>query len=404
MARITTPLSTAAIKALKPKGKTYTVGDGGGLYIRVSPRGVMSWIYRYRKPATKSITNYAFASFPDCRLADARAQAAEFRALVKQGREPQSKVAEAVADSQMTFELVATRWLEHHAQRVDENTNGDIRRTFERHVFPNMGKVPIKDVRAPLAIEVLSPLEKNGNLETLRRLCGNMNRVMRHAVNHGWCEFNPLDSLSTYFKPNQVKHQATISLDELPELMRRLSAANLRAWTKRLILLQLHLMVRPGEAAKMRWEYIGWDEQLITIPAEAMKMRRPFLIPMSTQVVALLQEQRGAVHVNNPWVFPGLRDREAHASTQTANMAIRRMGYSGDELCSHGFRSLATDALLEHGFEPAWVDAMLAHQKAGAGTSSSFAAYARTVYLEQRRKPNQWWSDEITRAQVAALS
>lgn len=93
-------------------------------------------------------------------------------------------------------------------------------------------------------------------------------------------------------------------------------------------------------------------------------------------------------------IFPSVKTPTDHLNAQTANMAIKRMGFGG-RLVAHGFRSLASTTLNEHEFNRDWIEAALAHvdENAIRGT------YNRAIYLEQRREMMQWWSDHIKTAE-----
>ena len=404
MAKTTQPLSASQVSALKAKSSTYTVGDGRGLFIRVGATGRKSWVFRYKKPTTGKTTNWAFAPYPQKSLADARAMAEDYRAILADDRCPQESTAQQIDKAAVTFERVTREWMEHHGTMVEADTLTDIRRAFENHVLPHIGQTPIIDLRAPDAIKALGPLAAAGKLETVKRISANLRKVMFFAMNRGYVDSNTLESITDFYPKPTPTPQATIHPSQLPELMQRLDGSNAKVQTKRAIQLLLHLMVRPVEATSLRWDYIDFDEGLITIPAAVMKMKRDHVVPMSHQVTDILLEQREAVHEDNPWVFPGDRDRAKPMSSQSPNALLRRIGYESGELCSHGFRSLATDSMLEAGHDPQVVDKMLAHVRRNDGTSASFSAYARTTLLEKRRVLAQWWSDEITSARVEGIT
>jgi YD repeat-containing protein len=52
-------LTDTALKALKPRGKPYTVTDGRGLYVEVFPTGGIVWRYRYRLNGKRSAWTFA---------------------------------------------------------------------------------------------------------------------------------------------------------------------------------------------------------------------------------------------------------------------------------------------------------------------------------------------------------
>ena len=81
---------------------------------------------------------------------------------------------------------------------------------------------------------------------------------------------------------------------------------------------------------------------------------------------------------------------------QTANAAIKRMGFNG-ELVAHGMRAIASTAMNEAGFNSDVVEAALAHLE----KDEVRRAYNRSVYLDQRVELMQWWGDFVERSYPA---
>ena len=81
------------------------------------------------------------------------------------------------------------------------------------------------------------------------------------------------------------------------------------------------------------------------------------------------------------------------------NSALRRLGYTQDEMTSHGFRSTASTILNENGFNPDVIEAALGHQQA----NSIRRAYNRAIYWPERVELMQKWADMLDhlRAQSA---
>ncbi len=102
---------------------------------------------------------------------------------------------------------------------------------------------------------------------------------------------------------------------------------------------------------------------------------------------------------HHDFIFPSDRDPKKPCNSQTANMALKRMGFAG-RLVSHGLRSLANTTLNEQGFEPDLVEAALAH----VDDNQVRSAYNRTDYLERRRPMMCWWSGHIEDASKGSLS
>ncbi|WP_318643783.1 tyrosine-type recombinase/integrase [Shewanella sp. WPAGA9] len=215
---------------------------------------------------------------------------------------------------------------------------------------------------------------------------------MTFAVNTGLIFSNPLAGISAAFSVPVKKKMLTIKPDELPELMNALSYASITLTTRCLIEFQLHTMTRPNEAAQARWDEIDFNNNLWSIPMEKMKMNRPHIIPLTPQMISLLQRMH-KVSGHREYVFPAARNPRTHTNTQTANAAIKRMGFHG-RLVAHGMRSLASTTLNEQGFDAELIEVSLAH----IDKNTVRAAYNRADYIERRRELLNWWSAHIVKS------
>ncbi len=126
------------------------------------------------------------------------------------------------------------------------------------------------------------------------------------------------------------------------------------------------------------------------IPASKMKMKEQHLVPLSRQALAVLEELRPLTG-SGRYLFPSLRSPQRCMSENTVNAAIRRMGYSKEEMIGHGFRSMASTLLNERGFPRDAIERQLAHGERDAIR----AAYNFAQYLPERRKMMQAWADYL---------
>ena len=402
MPKTTKPLSDTEIRQAKPKDKEYNLADGKGLYLRIKPVGSKLWIFNYTRPFTKKRANLSLGSYPDLSLAEARIKAQELRTLLTNDIDPQEhrqkidqKTGKAYAN---TFQKIAEQWLKLKQPDVSESYYRMINDRLKKYIFPKMGKVPIHKINAVDAIQVISPLAEESKLETVKKLCRWVNEIMVYAVNTGVIQSNPLAGIRKAFNAPKVVNLPTLKPSELPELMSRLNGANTKIVTRCLIEWQLHTMVRPGEAAGTRWEEIDLKKKLWTIPAERMKKNRPHIVPLTAQTLNIL-EILEPISGQREFVFPADHHPRRSANSQSANRALKRMGFHG-RLVSHGLRALASTTLNEQGFEPDVIEAALAH----VDKNAIRAAYNRSDYLEKRKKIMQWWSEHIEAAASGNLS
>ncbi len=396
MAKITKPLTNTEVQQAKAKEKEYNLSDGEGLQLRVRPNGSKLWLLNYQRPFTKKRANLSLGSFPTISLAEARQRKRDARALLANDIDPKEhkdqKEREKLKALNSTFKSVAEIWFEIKKTKVAEVTSKAIWRNFENHVFPKLSHRPIDQINAPETISVLKPLAAKGSLETTDKIIGYLNEIMTFAVNTGVIFSNPLAGIKAAFETPKSKNMATIRPEELPELMTALSYASIKITTRCLIEWQLHTMVRPSEAAGAKWSEIDFDNKLWLVPAERMKMKKEHTVPLTESALKLL-EIMYPHSGHREYIFPADRKPKEPSNSQTANMALKRMGFK-NRLVAHGMRSIASTALNEQGFDGDVIESALAH----VDKNEVRRAYNRAEYLERRRPVMEWWSEFINKA------
>ncbi|EIA1331998.1 tyrosine-type recombinase/integrase [Vibrio parahaemolyticus] len=402
MPRITKPLTATEVKNAKPKEKEYRLSDGQGLQLRVLPSGSKQWQLNYYRPTNGKRANFNLGRFPDVNLAQARKNSLLAKELIAQGIDPQEDQKKKQQDykeiHEHTFVNVAKEWFEIKKDSVTSDYASDILRSLELHIFPHLADTPVKNITAPLVIELLKPIEAKGSLETVKRLSQRLNEVMNFATNCGLIQANPLTGIKAAFKKPKKENMAALKPAELPELMGAIANASIKRTTRCLLEWQLHTMTRPAEASGAKWCEVDIDEKVWTIPAERMKKRREHRIPLTEQAIELLDVMK-PISGHREFIFPSDRDPKKPCNSQTANMALKRMGFAG-RLVSHGLRSLASTTLNEQGFEADLIEAALAH----IDDNQVRSAYNRTDYLERRIPMICWWSGHIGEAAKGSLS
>lgn len=395
-------LTEAKIKNAKPKDSDYVMGDGAGLQMRMRSNGSRLWNFKYYHPITKKRINMGLGTYPEISLAQARKMTLDARELIAKGIDPKEHRDQVRqqqrAATEHTLQKVAEAWFDLKKESVSPDYAEDIWRSLTLHVLPDLGHTPISKLTAPKAIELLRPLETKGSLETVKRLSQRLNEIMTYAVNSGLIHANPLNGIRAVFKKPKKQNMAALSPDELPELTVAIANASIKRTTRALIEWQLHTMTRPVEAATTRWCDIDFKQKIWTIPAERMKKRRSHTIPLTDEALAILDAVK-PYSGHREYVFPSDRDPRSHCNSQTANMALKRMGFAG-RLVSHGMRSIASTTLNEQGFDPELIEVALAH----VDKDEVRSAYNRASYVERRRPMMEWWSKHIQNAATGSLS
>ncbi|MFP2507474.1 integrase domain-containing protein [Buttiauxella gaviniae] len=396
MARTTRPLTNTEVLRAKPSEKELTLHDGEGLFLIVKTTGKKLWRFRYQRPTTKKRTMVGLGSFPALSLADARALRADYLSLLAKGIDPQVQ-AEVTEEQQQIaldsiFSTVAANWFQLKSKSVTEDYAKDIWRSLDKDVLPAIGEIPVQEIKARTLVEALEPIKARGALETVRRLVQRINEIMTYAVNTGLIDANPASGVGMAFERPKKQNMPTLRPEELPKLMRSLVMSNLSVSTRCLIEWQLLTLVRPSEASGTRWEEIDLDAKLWTIPAERMKGKREHVVPLSAQALDILEVMK-PISAHREHVFPSRNDPKQAMNSQTANAALKRIGYGG-KLVAHGLRSIASTAMNEANFNSDVIETALAH----CDRNEVRRAYNRSSYLEQRIILMRWWGDKIYKA------
>lgn len=210
MARLTKPLTDTEIKNARPKEADYTLHDGDGLQLLIKTSGKKVWQYRYFRPFTQKRAKLTFGPYPEVTLADARQLRHEARTLLTKDIDPythqQSQRKQALEAQSNTFKVVAERWLQLKKNSITADYASDIWRSLEKDIFPAIGEISITDIKAPILVQAIQPVQSRGALETVRRLCQRINEVMIYAMNVGLIDTAPSVNISKAFEKPQKKH------------------------------------------------------------------------------------------------------------------------------------------------------------------------------------------------------
>ncbi len=389
------------LKNAEIKDKEYTLTVGDGLQLRIRPKrsekgkGTKAWQFKYRHPVTKKITKISMGTYPSLRLATAKILVSDFRKQLAEGVDPKQAIKKQLIEERRkqydTFEAVACEWFERKASSVSEFHADRVWRTLEKYVLKGLGLRPIAEITRREAIELLRPLEKDGKLSTVKRICQSLNQIMEYAVASDFIQANPLTKMIGSFEKHKVENMATIRPEMLGQLLLRLEKnTRLQNKTKLLLLWQLHTIARPKEAARTRWKDIDFEKRCWTVPASEMKRRREHRVPLTDETIKILTQMQ-IYSSNEEFVFLGERNSNAHISVYTANAALKRsLGFKG-KLVAHGLRAIASTALHEQGFDTLQIEACLSH----SDQNESRASYNRSDFFEKRKEIMSWWSEFI---------
>lgn len=391
-------LSDMAIRAAKPRDRAYKLSDGGGLHLFITPHGARLWRLQYRfagKQRMVAFGPYCGKGREGLSLGQARAKAVEAREILRANQDPATKkkldkIATRAAHEN-TFRVVAAEFL----QKIERE--GLSATTVEKVGWligianKKLGDRPVAEIEPAEILAVLRGMERRGRLDSTQRLRATISRVFRYAVATARAKSDPAALLvGATTAPTVTSYPAITDPVKFGALLRAIESFDGQPQTKAALQLMSLMFPRPGELRRAAWSEFDFEKAVWTIPASRMKMRKEHRVPLSRQVIEILQRLR-EITGDGKFVFPSVRSAAQPISEGTMIAALRRLGYAKNEAVPHGFRSSASTMLNEAGYDPDVIEAALAH----ADKNSVRRIYNRAEYWTARVKLYQEWADRI---------
>jgi integrase len=382
-------LTEVTIRAAKPKEKPYKLFDARGLFLLIKPTDARLWRLKYQHAGREKLISLGL--YPEVSLKRAREKRDEARKLIADGVDPSAtRKAQKLARAD-TFQAIADEWLSLHRKKLSASTISKAEAAFRDLLNPFIGSRPIREITAPDVLAALRRIEARGAHETAHRVKQRAGQVFRYAVATGRAERDPTGDLRGALAPVVVRNYPAITEPKrIGELLRAIHGYVGQPATAAALKLAPLVFVRPGELRMAGWSEFDLDAAEWRIPAERMKMREQHLVPLSRQAIDLLRELHPLTGPDG-YLFPSLRTPSRPMSNNTINAALRRLGYSNDEMTAHGFRAIASTCLNEQGWPPDVIELQLAH----AERDEVRAAYNRAQRLAERREMMQAWADYL---------
>ncbi|WP_109482474.1 tyrosine-type recombinase/integrase [Paraburkholderia sp. C35] len=402
-------LTHATLLNAKPQAKPYKIRAENSLYLLVSVSGSKRWKYDYRIGGKAS--TLTLGDFPDTNLTDARIKRDAARDLVKAGKDPLQTAAiekqETIEAGKNTVWLAVNDWFESEKNSWSESYRNSALRYLHRYVRDtDFGALPVRDTRPMHVATLLQSIAKRKTAAGVERKSAGaphvairvrslLDSAFRRAVTTELIEFNPIASLeTTLIKTPETRNNAALGEVELKRLIAAipLSSTPLTRYALRLLLLTA---TRTVELREARWKEFDLDHAVWIIPSERMKKRKPHAVPLSQQVMRILQEVKELTKRDKPddFLLPNTKDASRCMSHAAINKALTRMGFNddGNWFRAHGCRGTFATWADEAGFNAKAVDRALAHVEQNRVRRS----YSKAEYMPERQKMMQMWADYI---------
>jgi len=392
-------LNSLSIKSINSVGKH---ADGRGLYLQVSKWGTKSWIFRYQLNGRRR--EMGLGSISDLSLSEARKEIEVHRQLLLKGEDPKirrdSDKNKLQKRQAWTFDDCANGYIEAHKHSwTNVKHESQWRNTLSTYASPVIGKLPVEEITTNWVMRVIEPIWY-AKTETANRVRSRIEKVLSWAIarnyrdqpNPAIWKGNIKELLPSRSSIAKQKHHAALPYSEVSNFMLNLnSRTSVSAYALQFTILTA---ARTTEVLLAGWNEIDVDNKLWTIPEERMKSKRTHRVPLSDQVINLLNQLPRL----NQWIFPSPH-KGKHLSNN-AMLKILKKQMERPDLTVHGFRSTFRDWCAEvSDFPRELAEAALAHVLA----DKTEAAYQRGDLLEKRRVLMQEWASYVDSTGLSAI-
>lgn len=385
-------LTDIQIRKSSPKDKDYKLSDSGGLHLLVRATGSKLWRMAYRFAGKQK--TLAFGPYPLLTLAEARERAFLAKKKLLDGIDPgeekrMEKITKKISASN-SFESIALKWFEYWGKQKSPRHADYVLRRLQLDVFPQIGHLPISEIKAIDIVALIKKIEARGALDIAKRNFQTCGQIFRYAITTGFAVVDsPVGKIkvSDFMLPSRPVNFARIDLKELPNLLLKMDGYQGNSITRIAMQLMALTFVRTSELIGGRWEEVDFENAIWKIPAHRMKvkLRCEHWVPLSKQAIQQLKALK-ILTGHSELMFPGARDPKKSMSDNTLLGALKRMGYQYI-MTGHGFRGVASTAFNEANFPPTHIEVQLAHLQ----RDKTSGAYNHAKYLYQRTLMMQWW-------------
>ena len=401
MPKVVKPLTDKEIKASKAKEKEYKLSDGQSLYLVVKTNGTK--FFRYDFTFEKKRKSMSFGIYPDISLAEARSLKDKAKELLKQNINPiVEKNSSNNTDDINTFKNTAEKWLLRMKNDWVDNTFIKVVNVLENHAYPYVGNKAIKDITRTDILNIIDRMNKKSLFGSAEKLISNINRIYKFAVTYNYVEHNivaDIDKKNVIISTRHNHYPAITNEDDVKELINDIQSFEdlFKADITTIIALKLAPLVtlRPFNLCSLEWSEINFEKEYLDVPANKMKTKKDFVMPLSKQAIKILKTIEPFSSHKSKYVFPSPTSNIKNINDATINHALKKLGYK-DRHCTHGFRStfstITHEKVKEHGFSSDIIESCLAHEEQNQ-VKASYNRSSKMKYFEEKKELMQWWAD-----------
>lgn len=376
------------IQNLKPKPQRYEEWEGNGFGVRVTPRGVKSFVYLYRfEGKARRLT---LGTYPAMTLADGHKAHAEAVKKLEQGIDPGVEaVAERAEEHRApTVATLADEYLEKWAKPRKRSWRED-ERILKKDVIPEWGRRKAREITRRDVIWLLDGIVDRGAGIMANRTLATIRKMFNFAVSRDIVPVSPC--LVVRSPAPEQRRDRVLTTDEIRAFWHALEGAKMMAeGTKLALKLQLVTGQRKAEIVSAAWGEIDLTDKWWTIPPEKAKNKMAHRVPLSPLALELLQAAKN-IAGDSPWIFPSPQTNR-HITPEAIDHALRRPGLEslGFSFVPHDLRRTAASLMTGMGISRLVVSKILNHVERGIT-----AVYDRHSYDLEKRQALEAWAHKL---------
>lgn len=385
-----TTFTDTYIKALKPKSLRYEEYEGGGFGIRVTPRGIKTWVYRYKIGGiTDKLT---LGHYPSLSLANAKKRFIELSALRRDGYNPKAIIEQAKLKENNTVSKLILSWYTNYAEK-NRKKPSQIKQQIDADIIPLLGDKELDKIQTRDITKALDNIVSRGARVHANRVLSTLKQAFNYAVSRGTIQYNPTSGIrSRDIGGIEKPRERVLSLNEIKKVFIFLDSDNhqLPTQTKNAIKILFLTGVRTAELRLATWNEFDFDKSLWTIPTEHSKASIIHKIHLSPLVLSLFSELKNAN--NSTYVLPSI-DGNTPLTLNAVPRAIKRIQnrVGIPQWTAHDARrSFATHLGETLRIEPVVIEKCLGHKM-----PKIMATYNRNEMLHERKSALELWSQYI---------
>lgn len=407
-------LTDRHLRGIKVGSAEQTLGDGGGLWVRVLPErngGAINFYYRFQFNGKER--RYNCGTYPETSLSQARDLRNEARKLVRQGIDPVEREASerqaaiaAIAMERMekTVDDLFADWkrvylVAHHADK-----GVFVEALYDHDVKAQLGTMKAKDVRLPHIVQVIDKVLERGARRKANMVLSTLRQMFRHGLARGMVETDPTLGLSRRQAGGmETPVDRNLSYDEIRQLASKMTASGLHIKMVAGLWLILATGARVGELIKAQWSDFDIDQATWSIPAENSKNGRAHLIHLSAfalEQVAVLRSLKSGIyvfagkapdtHLSEKSLSKAVRDRIRTEALQRRTKHTGALRLDGGEWSPHDLRRTMASRMGDLGVQPHVIERCLNHVQQGI-----VGVYQRQEYLDERKSAFDMWGSKL---------